>query len=200
MTERNKNHSRRTARQSNERGISIVELIIVIAMIGVVTAFAVMKIAAAQRAARLTNASREFIGWLEKARTDSIRRHAMSPLQDMATVKILSANTYSVTIDQNGDGVLDAARIIVTPSTHGATFTGVDVSTSIHYNWRGRPVNDAGNPINLAFSLRDAEGNTSPINLTSTGDTSLGYNVNTTAVSIGGGDTTANIKTKTTVP
>jgi Tfp pilus assembly protein FimT len=196
----NDNCSQRAARQSNERGISIVELIIVVAMIGIVTAFAVIKVATAQRSARLTNSTREFVAWLEKARTDSIRRHAMSPLQDMATIKILSANTYSVAIDQNGDGVLDQARVITTPSTHGATFAGIAVSTNIHYNWRGRPVDDTGNPLNLSFRLQDAEGNTSPINLTSTGDTSLGYSVNTSTVSIGGGSTTANVKTKTSVP
>jgi len=200
MKEQDNSYPQRKLWASDERGISIVELIIVVAMMGVVTTFAVMKIAQAQRATRVTNSSREFIGWLEKARTDSIRRHAMLPLQDMATIKILTVNSYSVTIDQNGDGVLDTARIITTPATHGATFTGIQVSTSIHYNWRGRPVDDAGNPLNLAFKLQDAEGNTSPIYLTSTGDTSLSDNVNTMTVSIGGGDATANVKARTTVP
>lgn len=200
MKERKHNSSQRAARRSNERGVSIVELIIVVAMIGVVTAFAVIRIAGAQRAARLTNSSREFIGWLEKARTDSIRRHAMTPTTDMATVRIASANTYTVTIDQNGDGVLDTARTITTPSTHGATFVGVAVSTNIHYNWRGRPVDDAGNPLNLSFSLQDADGNVSPITLTSSGDTSSGNNINAAAVTVSGGNTTANIKAKTSVP
>ena len=199
MKEPNNNCPQRKAGAQDERGISIVELIIVVAMLGVVTTFAVMKIAGAQRAARLTNSSRELIGWLEKARTDSIRRHAMSPTQDMATIKIVSANTYSVAIDQNGDGVLDTPRTITSPETNRATFVGIPVSTSIHYNWRGRPVDDAGNPLNLAFKLQDPEGNTSPINVTSTGDTSLGDNINAASVSIGGGSTTANVKTKTTI-
>jgi Tfp pilus assembly protein FimT len=201
MKERNYNPAERAARPGNERGASIVELVIVVAMIGVVTTFAVMKISGAQRAARLTNSSREFISWLEKARTDSIRRHAMNPTSDMATIRIASTNSYTVAIDQNGDGVLDPARTITTPSTHGATFAGIAVSTNIHYNWRGRPVDDSGNPLNLSFKLQDADGNVSPITLTSTGDTSLGNNINTASITLGGGsNTTANIKAKIAVP
>ena len=187
--------------KSGERGISIVELLIVVAMIAVVTAFAVTQIAGAQRAMRLTNSAREFTSWLDKTRLDSIRRHAMSNAE-MASVTITSANSYRVTIDQNGDGTLDPPRTITIPGTHGATFAGIAVPLTIRYNWRGRPVDATGNLLTLAFRLEDASGNINLLNLTSTGDASLGSNVNTSNVNVSAipGGNTANIKAKTYGP
>ncbi|MDT4896381.1 MAG: hypothetical protein QOH25_1458 [Acidobacteriota bacterium] len=205
MKEHNSNCSQKPAGKDGERGVSIVEMLIVVVMIGVVTAFAVMQIAGAQRAMRLSNSAREFTSWLEKARLDSVRRHAMTPASagdpDLrASITIASANSYTITIDQNGDGVLDPARTITFPATHGAAFAGVAVPLTIHYNWRGRPVDDAGNYLELAFRLQDASGNTNPINLKSTGDTSLEANVNTSNVSVSAISSTANIKAKTYGP
>jgi type II secretory pathway pseudopilin PulG len=199
MKERNKTFSQKAAGRSGERGISIVEILIVVAMVGVVSAFAVMQIAGAQRAMRLSNSAREFTSWLDKTRLDSVRRHAMST-SEMASVTISSANTYSITIDQNGDGTLDPPRIISFPGTHGAAFAGITVPTTIYYNWRGRAVNASGNAVNLSFRLQDSAGNTNPITLTTEGDTTLGANTSTTAISVSNVSNTANIKAKTNVP
>jgi Tfp pilus assembly protein FimT len=198
MKERNHSCSQRLARRGGEHGISIVELLIVVAMIAVVTAFAVMQIGAAQRAMRLSNSAREFMGYVEKARLDSIRRHAMSNAE-MASVTIASANSYTVTIDQNGDGTLDPPRTITLPGTHGATFSNIAVPTTIRYNWRGRPVDSLGNLVNLSFRLQDSGGNVNPINLTSAGDTSLS-NINTSNVTVSEVSATSNIKAKTYGP
>jgi type II secretory pathway pseudopilin PulG len=189
----------RAGKKRAERGISIIELLIVVAMMGVVTAFAVMRIAGAQRAMQLSNSAREFMGWLEKARLDSVRRHAMAP-GEMASVTITSGNSYTITVDQNGDGTLDPARTITIPATNGATFVNIAVPLTIRYNWRGRPVDDDDAPISLAFSLQDGAGNSNPINVTSSGDASLGSSLSTSTVSISGGDSSSNINPKLTIP
>jgi Tfp pilus assembly protein FimT len=176
--------------------VSIVEMLIVVLMISIVTTFAVMQIGGAQRAMRLTNSAREFTGWLEKARLDSLRRHPMSTAE-MASVTITSANTYSVTIDQNGDGSLDPPRTVTIPATHGATFASITIPTTIYYNWRGRPVDNAGNLLSFSFSLQDAGGNTNPITMTGAGDVTLGNNINIANVSINSSvSSNANIKTR----
>ncbi len=185
-----------------ERGISVIELLIVVAMISVVTTFAVMQIAGAQRAMRLTNSAREFMAWLEKARMDSLRRHPMSK-DEMAKVEITAANSYAITIDQNGDGTLDLPRTITIPAGDGTSFSGITVPTVIRFNWRGRPVDDLGNTLSLTFSLRSTVAGVSPvpINLTSDGDASLYDNINAGAVSISdnsGG--AANVKKTTKIP
>jgi type II secretory pathway pseudopilin PulG len=194
MKERDNSSSHIKGETSSESGVSIVEMLIVVAMIGVVTAFAVMQIGGAQRAMRLTNSAREFTSWLDKTRLDSVRRHASAA--DMASVKIDSANTYVVTIDQNGDGILDPPRTITFPATHGATFSGIAVPLTIYYNWRGRPVDALGNLLELSFSLRDASNNDNPINLTSTGDASLGLNINAENVNVTKLDSTDKVKSK----
>src|SRR5437868_8545728 len=155
MKERNNNGHHGELKRRGERGISIVEILIVALMISIVATFAVMQIGAAQRAMRLTNSAREFLGWLEKARLDSLRRHAMSNVE-MASITLNNNNTYTVTIDQNGDGTLDPGRTITIPNTHGARFSGVTIPSTIYYNWRGRPVDSAGNSINLSFNLIDS--------------------------------------------
>jgi prepilin-type N-terminal cleavage/methylation domain-containing protein len=189
----------RAVGNGDARGVSIVEMLIVVVIISIVTAFAVMQIAGSQRAMRLTNSAREFMGWVEKARLDSLRRHAMSS-GEMASVTIASANSYSILIDQNGDGALDPPRTITIPATHGATFSGVPVPVTVRFNWRGRPVDASGHLMSLAFSLRDANGNINPINLTSAGDASLGDNVEADNVNVSEVSPTANIKAKTSVP
>lgn len=197
MEERNHNCSQKSLSKRGERGVSIVEILIVVTMVGVVSAFAVMQIAGAQRSMRLANSAREFMSWLDKTRLDSIRRHAVGG--EMANVTINSANTYIVRIDQNGDGTLDEPRSISFPSTHGAVFAGVTFPTVIYYNWRGRAVDNGGNLLNLSFRLQDSGGNTNPIVLRSTGDTSLDGNINTSNVSVTQLSNTANVKSKANV-
>lgn len=185
-----------------ERGFSIIEILIVVAMIGVVTTFAILQIAGAQRAMRLNNSAREFMAWLDKARLDSLRRHPMS-VAEMARVEITSATSYVVTIDQNGDGALDPPLTINIPASHNTTFAGLSVPLVIRFNWRGRPVNSAGNALSLAFTMQSTTGGLSPvpINLTSAGDASLSPNVNAGAVTLmGGSGGSANVRTSTQIP
>lgn len=198
MTERNNTSVQKTLSRHGERGVSIVEILIVVTMVGVVSAFAVMQIAGAQRAMRLSNSAREFTSWLDKTRVDSVRRHAVGN-GEMANVTISSANTYTVRIDQDGDGTLDEPRTISFPATHGAVFAGVTFPTVINYDWRGRAVDSGGNLLNLSFRLQDSGGNVNPIILRGTGDTSLSGNINTSNVSVIQLTNTANIKTKANV-
>lgn len=195
MKERNNNCLQRAARERGERGISIVEILIVALMILIVAAFAGMQIGAAQRSMRLTNSAREFLGWLEKARLDSLRRHAMSNVE-MASITLNNNNTYTVTIDQNGDGTLDPGRTITIPNSNGARFSGITIPSTIYYNWRGRPVDSAGNQITLSFNLTDTVNNVK-INLSGGGDATLDNNTNMGSVSVSSVSTSANIKART---
>lgn len=190
-----------TDRLDDERGISLLETLIVVAILSVVAAFAIMRISAAQRAMRVTNSTREFISYLERARVDSVRRRPMS-VSEMASVQINTVDSYSVTLDWDGDGQLDPPRTITVPAAQGAAFAGVSIPTTISFDWRGRPVNVSGNPINLAFRMQDASGgNVQPINLTSGGDTSLGNNISTNSVVINQmTDASANVNPRARIP
>ena len=64
----------------NQKGFSTVQLIITIAVMGLVTGFAVVGITRARSNFRLSNSAREFAAHVERARADAVRRH------DQATV------------------------------------------------------------------------------------------------------------------
>ncbi|HKO60440.1 MAG TPA: type II secretion system protein [Pyrinomonadaceae bacterium] len=153
------------------RGISILELLIVIAMISVITGFAVIKVAEARQDMTRENAAVQLAAYLEKARVDSVRRHPTTAVQ-MAQVSILDANSYSVTIDSDWDGALDAPRVISVPAGSGLQFN-TPYPRTIYFNWRGRTVDAAGNPATPDFvSLTHSYG-TSRIDLTPAGQPSL---------------------------
>jgi Tfp pilus assembly protein FimT len=181
--------SREERRGRGERGASIIELLIMLAMVTVITGYALMRISGAQQSMRMENASREFMSYVEKARQDSMRRHAgppgLLPQPAMSFVQITGARSYTVVMDFDGDGNVDAARNINIPPEQGVFFnTGTTtLPITIAFNWRGRAVNSATASIQAtyvtppAFSVQTTSAYGSPrstaINLTTAGDASL---------------------------
>jgi prepilin-type N-terminal cleavage/methylation domain-containing protein len=200
MKERDGKRVQRPRRLNGESGFSIVEMMIVVVMIAVVTGWAVLRISEAQQSVRLAGATQELTAYLDKARLDSIRRHATAVSQ-MAQVSITSPTSYSVTLDTNGDGELDPARVFDYHSA-GITFNVATYPTTILYNWRGRVVDDEGHQINdpSPITLRDAHGSGPAINLSAMGDTTTYGNVNTTNVNVSNVNNDANIRRRTQVP
>ena len=106
----------------------MVELIIVVAIIGIVSTFALIQIRSSRSALRVQNSIRQLASYMEKARVDAVRRHGTS------AVIFSDTRTYSVTMDFNNDG-----------STSTRTFTFQDdvrLASSelpnVTFNWRGR--------------------------------------------------------------
>jgi type II secretory pathway pseudopilin PulG len=156
---------------ADERGITILEILIVITMISVITGFALMQVVEARQDMTRENAAQQLAAYLEKARLDSVRRHPTVPAA-MAQVTIIDASFYSVTIDADGDGALDAPRVISMPAESNLQFN-TPYPRTIYFNWRGRTVDVAGNPANPDFvSLTHSHGS-SRIDLTPAGQPSL---------------------------
>jgi hypothetical protein len=91
------------------------------------------------------NAVRELATYIEKARLDSVRRHATTSAQ-MGQVSIINPNFYSVTLDTNGDGTVEAPRVIGMPADSNLTIQNGTFPRTILFNWRGRTVDTSGNP------------------------------------------------------
>ena len=104
-------------RLSSSKGYSVVELLIVLAMVLMIIGYVWTQMTLAQRSHSRSNAAQQFTNYLETARNDSMRRHAMDPSQ-MAQVTILNDSFYSVTIDANGDGALDAPLVVSLAEQH----------------------------------------------------------------------------------
>lgn len=155
----------------NERGFSVFELLIVVSIITVVSGFALMQITRARQVMARENAARLFTSYLEKARVDSLRRHPMTSDQ-MAQVSVVNQSFYTVAIDANGDGTLEAPRVISLPADSGLQFN-TPFPRTIYFNWRGRTVDAGGNIASPPFVTISNSYGSSRIDLTTAGQPTL---------------------------
>ncbi|HWN09613.1 MAG TPA: GspH/FimT family pseudopilin [Pyrinomonadaceae bacterium] len=145
-------------RLNGERGFTMIQVLITVTLVAVVSTFGVMAIGSARASFRLSGSSRELAGYLEKARSNAIRRN------DATSVTILNANAYTVTMDSDGDGAVETRTITL---QDGVTFDNGSIGTSAVFDWRGRVPNQLG------IILRNDRGASSSINLSGAGDVTL---------------------------
>jgi len=145
------------------RGFSILQMVITLAIASVVSTFAVINFVNSRQSLRKDNSVRQLAGYLEKARLDSIKRHA-SPVP--SSVVFTSPTTYDVTMDF-GSG---------TPTTRTFTFEGgVQVFStlpSVSFNWRGRT-----SACTNRFAVSNTRGEQSEIDVSDAGDVTIDKNV-----------------------
>jgi prepilin-type N-terminal cleavage/methylation domain-containing protein len=158
-----------TSPNNNTRGFTIIELLIVVSIISVVCGFALMQITRARQVMVRDNAARQFDSYLEKARVDSLRRHATASAQ-MAQVTLINATFYSVTIDADGNGTLDAPKVISLPAN---LQFNTPYPRTIYFNWRGRTVDATGNVASPPFVTLSNTYGSSRIDLTTEGQPTL---------------------------
>lgn len=161
-----------TAPNNNTRGFSVIELLIVVSVLSVVSGFALMQITRARQVMSRENAVRQLGSYLEKARVDSLRRHATASAQ-MAQVTIINATFYSVTIDADGNGTLDPPKVMSLPAGSSLQFN-TPYPRTIYFNWRGRTVDAAGNVATPSFITISNSYGSSRIDLTTEGQPTLG--------------------------
>lgn len=132
-------------RISNAAGMSMMELLIVIAMISVVAGFAFFKLVRGSGSEVRAGVSHELAGYLERARRDSIRRGAKD-FKEMAQVRIFNRRFYSIAIDDDGDGNLDIPLVKNLPEKVGVEINGPFPKTYV-FNWQGQTVDAQTNPV-----------------------------------------------------
>lgn len=158
-------------RVADAAGFTVIELLIVVSIVSVVCGFALMQITRARQVMVRENAARQLDSYLEKARVDSLRRHATASAQ-MAQVTIINATFYSVTIDADGNGTLDAPKVISLPGNSSLQFN-TPYPRTIYFNWRGRTVDSAGNVATPPFvTISNTYGSTR-IDLTAAGQPTM---------------------------
>jgi len=131
-------------------GFSAIELLIVVGIISVVSAFAVMSFLKSNKNLQLAGVTRTFSTYLEKARLDSVRRHGG------ASINVNSSTSYVVNMDFDGSGTT-TARTVTLPAGTSISYTLPPAATildpssnptTITYNWRGQ----AGNAVVLTLT------------------------------------------------
>ena len=165
------NASLTTKQAKCSAGFTVVELLIVISILSVVSGFALMQITRARQVMIRENAARQLGSYLEKARVDSLRRHPAAPAQ-MAQVTVINATFYSVTIDADGNGALDAPKVMSLPADTNLQFN-TPYPRTIYFNWRGRTVDAAGNVASPPFVTISNSYGSSRLDLTTAGQPTL---------------------------
>src|SRR5437762_3317387 len=94
----------------SQRGASLMEMLVVLAIVGVMVAFAVTRMGGSDNNMKRQNIAREFKVDLERARFDSVKRRA-NVCTNMSRVTINDATSFSVTTDLNQDGTLETAEV-----------------------------------------------------------------------------------------
>jgi len=131
-------------RMGRASGFAAVDLLIVAVIILIVLTYALTTVSQAQRWQARVGAAQQFANYLETARGDSMRRRAIQTPQ-MADVTILSDSFYTVRVDANGDGVLDAPRVVSLADQH-LTISGL-YPTTLMFDSAGKALDVKGNPI-----------------------------------------------------
>ena len=149
-------------KRGRERGAGIVELVVVVAIVGIVTGFALIQVKSSRSALRVQNSVRQLASYMEKARVDAVRRHGTS------TVTFSDTRTYSVTMDFNNGG---------TPTTRTFTFQqGVNLASSdlpnVTFNWRGRTLT-AGAACVTTFAVSDTMDHGLSVDVSGSGDVTV---------------------------
>jgi prepilin-type N-terminal cleavage/methylation domain-containing protein len=122
-----KGNSRRT-----QRGFTLIQLLTVIAIMGVITTFGVLGIRNARAEFRMQSSARLFATYVEKARVDAIRRHAQSGDESSVETFGPGTTTYAVSMDW-GSGVVETK---VFDLDSGLTFA--TAAKKVSFDWRGR--------------------------------------------------------------
>jgi Tfp pilus assembly protein FimT len=152
----------RAEKRSNEQGAGVVELVLVLAIVSVVSTFALIEIRSSRSNMRVQNSVRQLASYMEKARVDAVRRHGTS------SVIFSNTNTYSVTMDFNNGG---------SPSTRTFTFEkDVQLASSelpnVTFNWRGRTLT-AGSSCVTTFAVSDALDHGLSVDVSGSGDVTV---------------------------
>jgi Tfp pilus assembly protein FimT len=120
----------------DQRGFSLMQLVITVAVVSIVSSLALYGIASARQRIRLTNSSRLLASYIEKTRVDSVRRHAVNA-GEMSGITFLNNSTYRVTMDFDGDGTMETRDVTL---DSGVVIATNPLPDPVAFDWRGRLV------------------------------------------------------------
>jgi type II secretory pathway pseudopilin PulG len=157
----------------DQRGSTLIQVLIVLAVVGIVSAFAFMRIQSARDSFALQNSMRMFAGRIEKARLDAIRRHGQ------AFVEFTANNQYAITMDFDGNGTTPTRTFSLEPNIALTNADGsaiaVDDLPTFDFGWRG------GTPqCFTSIRMQNGLGQSSNLAVTSSGDVTIDTNLGAT--------------------
>jgi len=154
---------RRNGRKATkQKGFTIMQMVVTIAIVAIVSTFGVLGIRKAQATFRLQNSARQLAVYLEKARADAIRRHAATGSESGVQAFGPGTNTYTVRMDF-GSGTLQTRTFQL---ESGITFlTNAQITA---FDWRGRI------PSRTVYQLTNGTDDPVPVDVSGSGDITVG--------------------------
>lgn len=152
-------------RSHRQSGFTILQMLVTVVLIAIVTTFGVLGIKNARAEMRVQNSARRFAVYMEKARADSIRRHAAPGSEAFVQTFGESTSTFNVRMDFDGTGVLQTRTFSL---DEGVTFN--NPSQTAMFDWRGRIVE------RLVFQIIN-EARPIPVDVSGSGDITVGSQV-----------------------
>ncbi|MEO6588936.1 MAG: prepilin-type N-terminal cleavage/methylation domain-containing protein [Pyrinomonadaceae bacterium] len=149
----------KTNQFKSQDGFSIIEVIIVVVVLSVITAFAIMQLGGSKADLQRQRIAREFKVYLERARFDAVKRRAVNAA-DMSKIVLNNSSSFTATIDFNENGVIDTNESKKVDFSQIST-TKILVSdvynypVTISFNQRGHitAVDALNNKINPVFTI-----------------------------------------------
>ncbi|HEX2272217.1 MAG TPA: hypothetical protein VHH35_21930 [Pyrinomonadaceae bacterium] len=156
-----------------QNGFSMMQLLITVAVVGIVSGLAVFGIASARQRIRLTNSARLLASYVEKARVDSVRRHPTDP-NLMAGIEVLNTTTYRVKMDFDGNGTMETRDIRL---DEGVVFATDPIA--LVFDWRGRLVDLPLTEIKVSIAMQwgDDPSDQRVVDITRSGDVTIDSDV-----------------------
>ena len=122
-----------------QRGVTVVELLVVVIVIAVILGFAIIQRGGVDQQLKRQNVAQELKSAFERARFDSVKRRADSP--DVQAKVVVTATTFTLTTDRDQSGVLDTADDELTAfsglNVIIAGNAGITLPVTLTYNQRG---------------------------------------------------------------
>lgn len=144
-----------------QSGFTMVQMLITIAIIAIVTTFGILGITKARAEMRMQNSARRFAVYVEKARGDSIRRHAVPGSEAWVETFGPTTTKFDVRMDFDGSGTLQTRTFYL---DEGISFD--TIAQKATFDWRGRIV-DA-----LAFQITNGAKRI-PVDISGSGDITI---------------------------
>jgi hypothetical protein len=156
-----------------QKGFSIMQLLVVLAVASIVSGLAFLGIASARQRIRLGNSSRMLASYVEKARVDSVRRHPMTS-DLMAGVEVLDKTRYRVKMDFGADGTVDTQVITLDEGVEFATDP-----IALVFDWRGRLVDLPLTEVKVSIAMQwgNDEDDQRVVDVTRSGDVTIDSDV-----------------------
>ncbi|MDQ5837964.1 MAG: hypothetical protein M3379_14405 [Acidobacteriota bacterium] len=156
----------RTCGARDCRGFSMLQVIIVLAVVSVLATTVVLGVRSTRASMRLNAAARTLAQNIEKARLDAIRRH------DTATVAFSDATNYEISMDFANTGTRQARQFTLDSGITASADSSGNYP-SVGFDWRGRT-----SQCSTSFQFQNDRGESASVQVGGSGDVTVNNAVN----------------------